>query len=351
MPGTTTIIVGGIEIVIDLPASQWEARDLLISADFLNGGMEFDPFNPPAGVEFESFCEQAGVDAGRNPNNILDECEPIETVRFPCIDMGEDDILCEFPDWVFCYCAPMPASPDEIEDWGTGGGTASITASDNFSIWYAEENPPGSGMYGEFNDISANVETGGEDNEAAIFKVIPVDLTSFEVKKKGSMAALDWATASEINNSHFEVMRSNDGSSFEYLGEVAGAGTSTAANNYSFMDERPLEGINYYRLTQYDYNGDREFSDIQQIEFQYNGNGRVRAMPNPVSTSLTLSADEFLGEMKMILIDKTGKVIFDQVVDQNESINMVDIPSGVYIMKLYDTSGVEMQTDQIIVTK
>jgi len=351
MPGTTTIIVGGIPIEIDLPASQWEARDLMIAADFLNGGVEFDPFDPPAGVELDLFCEQAGVDAGRNPNNILDECEPIETVRFPCVMMGEDDILCEFPDWVFCYCAPMPANVDEIEDWGTGGGTASITASDNFTIWYAEESPPGSGMYTDFADISANVETGGEDNEGTIFKIIPVELTSFEVNKKGSMAALAWTTASEINNSHFEVMRSSDGSEFEYLGEVAGSGTTNSEVTYSFMDERPLNGTNYYRLTQYDFNGAREFSDVQQIDFNYTGKGSIRVMPNPVSTNLTLAADEFLGVMKMILLDKTGKVIFDQFVDQNEAIDMVDVPSGVYLMKLYDSMGVEMQTEQIIVAK
>jgi len=130
-PGTTTIIVGGVPITIELPASQWEARDLMITATELNGGLAFDPFNPPAGIELTQFCEQGGADAGRNENNILDECEPIETVRAPCVDFGEDDVLCEFPDWVFCYCITIP------EDYA--GETFVVEATDDFTIWKADE--------------------------------------------------------------------------------------------------------------------------------------------------------------------------------------------------------------------
>ena len=88
-PGTTIITVNGIEIEIVLPASRWEARDLIISVSDLNGNVDFDPFDPPAGFELINFSEQGGMDSGRNSMNVLDECEPIETVRAPCSVMGE----------------------------------------------------------------------------------------------------------------------------------------------------------------------------------------------------------------------------------------------------------------------
>lgn len=159
-PGTVTIIVSGVPITIQLPATHWEARDLMITVSGLNDDLPFDPFDPPAGVELTNFCDQGFLDSGRNTNNVLDECEPIETVRFPCENFGENDIECEYPDWVFCYCFDIDEGMDEL------------VASDDFSIWTAEESPAGSGIFGLFQDITDNIESGGSDTESICIEEI-----------------------------------------------------------------------------------------------------------------------------------------------------------------------------------
>lgn len=154
-PGFTDLEIGNKIMKIALPASKWEARDIRISATGLNNGEPFDPFNPPAGIELKNFCDQDGRDQGRNTNYVLDEADPIQTVRAPCSDFGENDINCEFPDWVFCYTIELPA--DYKED------SFEITAQDNFSVWKCEEETAGSGKFTEFVDVSDKMKTGGKD--------------------------------------------------------------------------------------------------------------------------------------------------------------------------------------------
>jgi len=155
-PGFSTIKVGDKEMKVALPATRWEARDLMISATMLNGGEAFDPFNPPAGIELINFCDQENRDQGRNVLNVLDEADPIETVRAPCTEFGENDIGCEFPDWVFCYDIILP------EDYEKS--SMEIRATDQFTMWQSKETSPGSGAFGPFRDMTNRIEAGGEDS-------------------------------------------------------------------------------------------------------------------------------------------------------------------------------------------
>ena len=48
--------------------------------------------------------------------------------------------------------------------------------------------------------------------------VLPVELLSFKATADKDHIDLTWATASELNNSHFELERSEDGKSFKMIG-------------------------------------------------------------------------------------------------------------------------------------
>jgi hypothetical protein len=57
--------------------------------------------------------------------------------------------------------------------------------------------------------------------------VLPVELLYFESQLAAKHnVILNWATVSEINNSHFEIERSYNGRTFERVGEVNGNGNS-----------------------------------------------------------------------------------------------------------------------------
>lgn len=96
---------------------------------------------------------------------------------------------------------------------------------------------------------------------------LPVQWLNFTVEKTDASIQISWTTASELNNDHFEIQRSIDGIHFTTIGTLPGHGTSSLAQQYFFADENPANGVNYYRLIQVDYDGQRYNSEIKRIDF------------------------------------------------------------------------------------
>ena len=97
---------------------------------------------------------------------------------------------------------------------------------------------------------------------------LPVTIVAFTAQKLNDHASiLEWKTGYEKNNDYFIIERSSDGINFESIGTIKGAGSSASLISYSFTDENPLPGINYYRLKQVDFNGQSENSIIKTINF------------------------------------------------------------------------------------
>lgn len=84
---------------------------------------------------------------------------------------------------------------------------------------------------------------------------LPVTLTAFTGKALNYGVALAWQTVTEQNNSHFEIYKRDIKGIYERIGNVLGKGNSQGFNSYSFIDEKPLLGINYYKLKQLDFDG------------------------------------------------------------------------------------------------
>ena len=82
---------------------------------------------------------------------------------------------------------------------------------------------------------------------------LPISLISLEGMLIDNAVKLNWATASEVSNDYFTIYRSSDGLQFEKIGTKDGSGNSSQLINYSFVDEDPLNGISYYRLSQTDF--------------------------------------------------------------------------------------------------
>lgn len=97
--------------------------------------------------------------------------------------------------------------------------------------------------------------------------VLPVDWLSFTAERVGKTSLLDWETASEVNNDYFSVERLNENGYYVVLGIVDGNGTTSQANQYTFTDEAPISGTNYYRIRQVDFNGQYSYSVIRTVEF------------------------------------------------------------------------------------
>jgi hypothetical protein len=85
---------------------------------------------------------------------------------------------------------------------------------------------------------------------------LPVELVDITANCTNNKVSLDWVTASEVNNSHFEIERSIDAIHYEMAGRMNGGGNSNEVLHYQFIDPIEQKETVYYRLKQIDFNGD-----------------------------------------------------------------------------------------------
>jgi 1,4-alpha-glucan branching enzyme len=169
--------------------------------------------------------------------------------------------------------------------------------------------------------------------------VIPVELTSFNGKIVNKTdAALAWQTASERNNSHFNIERSFDGKNYINIGQIKGNGNSNKVNNYNFTDRNVPNGLVYYRLKQVDFDGKETLSNTVSLAFG-NAKNAVLVFPNPTSDKIFIqNASDTDGTSRGnreggILTDNLGRVIVNYVKLPQE-ISLQTLPSGVYFLKI-----------------
>ncbi|WP_461790993.1 hypothetical protein [Pedobacter sp.] len=153
---------------------------------------------------------------------------------------------------------------------------------------------------------------------------LPVELTSFTAEKKGNGIRLNWATTSEANNSHFEVLRASDNLNFTKIGQVNGAGNSTSVKKYSFFDANPLRGVNYYQLKQVDYDGKFEKSDIVHETIELTTEKLVVASLADKSVQLSFHSTS-AGSAKIQLHNSSGQTILNKQVQVTKGNNDITI--------------------------
>lgn len=122
------------------------------------------------------------------------------------------------------------------------------------------------------------------------FSIIPVELTSFVGSNVNGSVVLNWNTATETNNSGFEIQKSSDRINFSNIAFVPGYGTTTEPKSYSYIDNSVTNGKYFYRLKQVDLNGAFAYSEIIEvnvaapIDFALTQN-----YPNPFNPSTIIS--------------------------------------------------------------
>jgi len=87
---------------------------------------------------------------------------------------------------------------------------------------------------------------------------LPIELLSFIGFNQTKENVLEWETSSENNNNFFTLERSEDGLNWQIINITNGAGNSINNIKYNYIDFEYNNVINYYRLSQTDYDGHSE---------------------------------------------------------------------------------------------
>ena len=178
--------------------------------------------------------------------------------------------------------------------------------------------------------------------------LIPVELTSFYANVSEDKVNLNWSTATETNNSGFNIERSN-GSEFQVIGFVAGHGTTTEIQNYTFTDENIGAEKYSYRLKQIDFNGTFVYSNEIKVEILLPNEFVLHQnYPNPFnpSTKITYSIPN-KSFVTLKIFNSLGEEIYQLVNEEKEAgiyeinFNADNLPTGVYLYKIQAGSFVE----------
>jgi hypothetical protein len=158
---------------------------------------------------------------------------------------------------------------------------------------------------------------------------LPVtDLSFYGVKDQASNK-LYWATATEQYNRGFDIERSNDGIHYQRIGFVAGQLQSASLQQYSFTDQNPANGKNYYRLKQWDLDDHSRYSKI--ILLDRRSSGTLTVFPNPAHSFITIQT---ASTTIVQVIDASGKLVkMIPAGGNSRSTDISQLPGGIYYVK------------------
>jgi hypothetical protein len=164
---------------------------------------------------------------------------------------------------------------------------------------------------------------------------LSVDLVKIGAKNAGTRNRVDWLTASEDRGDRFEIERSSDGTEFNRLGSVDANGSGSS---YTYWDESPVSGVNYYRLRMTSESGAASYSQVVSAVAGANGAFMLQAYPNPVKDVLKLKVSGTIGGNAVITVtDITGKMIRSMpVVNQETSVDISGLEPGTYLVNYTD---------------
>jgi Secretion system C-terminal sorting domain len=201
------------------------------------------------------------------------------------------------------------------------------------------------GAGGNNNEIQIGTNTYGGADFASITAQapvtmsesgLPIQLSRFTAKTKEAAVLLEWQTKTELNNDYMAVEHSTDGTKWQEIGSVQGAGNSTRTKDYAFEDASPALGYNYYRLRQVDFDGKEAFSPV--LELRFKNNAQVQVWPNPARDLLYWSQEsgnETTSYWELLSAD--GRIVRSGAAEDSveaASIDVRELPEGNYIFRL-----------------
>lgn len=174
----------------------------------------------------------------------------------------------------------------------------------------------------------------------------PVEWLDFKVEQKGVDAVLTWSTAQELNSDYFDVERSLDQTTFEMIGTVQAAGTTTEISEYTYTDPIITAQSNpvlFYRLRQVDLDGKFDYSNVVELQMVKTEQVLLLVFPNPADERITIRyifTGDKTGSRGLRILDALGKNMYEKGIMNDVSEGEVQLSTstwaeGYYFIQLF----------------
>jgi type IX secretion system substrate protein len=240
---------------------------------------------------------------------------------------------------------------------GGGGGCIATTATNvTRSVNGGANGTTTSSALTEFPANGATSGASGEIHTDLCANPSPVELTAFSARKGPQNITLNWSTATEINNFGFEIER-KAGMDWETIGFVAGAGNTSAEQQYQYHDNSvtalPHNGSVSYRLRQIDRDGSFDYSPAIEVMLPTSVvSMELEASPNPVQSQVSIRFSIGTEQrINLAIYNSLGQEMTRLAVDEYYNagthilpLNATDFPTGIYIVTLSSELGTIAKT-------
>lgn len=297
-----------------LAAKHSAATSYTYKAELTNADAQALGYTKPATVDVISQIHWWDIDRSVTATGVAAPTTNVSGTQTITLYYGANDVVTD-PSYLTIVKNTNTALTTWFDIGGTGAtlGSGSITSSSSPTA------------FNSFSRFTLANRIGGTNP-------LPIELLYFTATPLDKKVNLDWVTASESNNSHFEIERSADGVNFEYLVTVNahGDGNSVTKQTYTSVDEKPYKGISYYRLKQVDKTGEFKYAPVVSVEFK--NNSYVNIFPNPTNSNIMIKASEDYINASLKVMNTLGvAVIANQSLESfNGSVDLSHLANGIY---------------------
>jgi PKD repeat protein len=227
-------------------------------------------------------------------------------------------------------------------DFGDGMGAADTNGSETYVT-------PGTYTVTLFAYGSACPDTSVYTQQITITEMT-TQLISFTAVKTGEIVALNWETATEVNNDYFTIEKSDDGANYTVFTEVNGAGTSVVTQTYTSSDQRAGNAA-FYRLKQTDFNGQSQYFPAVMVQTG-TGNRKIamNVFPNPNPGNRVGIGYKSKEAASLLIVDSYGRVhhsenILEAATDDERMLDLsLTLEPGIYTVQFITASDRTVKT-------
>jgi len=168
--------------------------------------------------------------------------------------------------------------------------------------------------------------------ETPVFVVPQYDsdsLFAFNGFSGDNAANLNWQVSADSANDSYIVERSANGTDFTDIGKIKSGKSTLPLTGYTFKDEKPATGTNYYRLRKIDIHSNASYSNAIALKFQHPV--QLQVYPNPTTQSITIEGLPGGSVANLTLLTNEGKILEQQTANSTSyTWNVSRLAAGVY---------------------
>lgn len=258
----------------------------------------------------------------------MEECIDCGGTGAPCIDWVKLEYNLDGGGWtevagVTCALAESPGEMIQIGDIPMGGPLdftspcidfgSTIQLRISCKCWAGDE-------VWRFDDIVVSC------NDC----VLPVEIIDYKAVQNSNGMQINWTSINERSNDYFLLERSYDGVKYETVKKIEGAGSSSDDIDYSVTDKKAKLGkVIYYRLTQFDFDGKSNYTEIISVE----SNPTTKIFYSNNQLHYSVQGKQF---QHLHIYNLNGQLIHEEVVSGSGSIPWNR--SGFFLIEIPETN-------------